>query len=76
MNKVKNKNVSHYNIWNGFEAIDLMKTILTREEYIGYLKGNIIKYQLRLGKKDDVSKEMVKINDYTAELNGMLSKGD
>ena len=74
MNKVKNKNVSHYDIWNGFEAIDLMKTILTREEYIGYLKGNIIKYRVRSGFKDDVSKELVKIKDYTAELNGILSK--
>ena len=72
MNKVKNKKVSHYDIWTGFEAIDLMKNVLTKEEYIGYLKGNILKYRIRSGFKDDVSKELVKIKDYTDELNEML----
>ena len=71
-NKVKNPNVSHYDIWLGFEAIDIMKAILTKDEYIGYLKGNILKYQLRLGKKDDVQKEIVKIKDYQRELNSIL----
>lgn len=71
-NKVKNPNVSHYDIWSGFEAIDVMKAILTKEEYIGYLKGNILKYQLRLAKKDNVEKEVVKIQDYTRELNSIL----
>lgn len=71
-NKVKNPNVSHYDIWQGFEAIDVMKAILTKDEYVGYLKGNILKYQLRLGKKDDVSKEIVKIKDYQRELNSIL----
>ena len=34
----------------------------------GFLKGNILKYQLRLGKKDEVSKEIEKIEDYKREL--------
>ena len=67
-NKVKNKDVNHYDIFPGTEAIDIMKKVLTKEEYRGYLKGNILKYQLRLGKKDDVTKELVKIKDYTNEL--------
>ena len=71
-NKVKNKNVKHYDLWDGFEAIDIMKIVLSREEYIGYLKGNILKYQLRLSKKDDVQKEVQKILDYTNELNEIL----
>ena len=71
-NKVKNINVTHYDLWNGFEAIDVMKSVLTPEEYLGYLKGNCLKYQLRLGKKDDVSKEIQKIKDYTRELNSLL----
>lgn len=74
MNKVKNIDVSHYDIWDSFEAIDLMKKVLSKTEYIGYLKGNIIKYQIRLGKKDDVSKEMIKIQDYTNELNSLLKE--
>ena len=31
---------------------ELMAVVLTEEEFIGYLKGNIIKYSLRNGKKD------------------------
>lgn len=32
---------------------DVMEKILTREEFIGFLKGNIIKYSMRQGKKGD-----------------------
>ena len=51
------------------EAIDVIKLALTEEEYKGFLKGNILKYQLRIGKKDDVSREIEKIKDYQRELN-------
>jgi hypothetical protein len=30
----------------------VMEAVLTHEEFIGFLKGNIIKYSLRQGKKD------------------------
>ena len=30
----------------------VMEAVLTREEFIGFLKGNIIKYSLRHGRKD------------------------
>lgn len=69
---VKNSEVKHYDLWNGFEAIDVIKQVLTYEEYVGYLKGNILKYQLRLSKKDGIEKEVVKIKDYTNELNSKL----
>lgn len=69
-NKVKNPNVSHYDIWSGFEAIDVMKAILTKEEYIGYLKGNILKYKLRDKGQDEADK--IKIKDYQRELNSIL----
>jgi len=38
---------------------ELMEAVLTREEWIGFLKGNLIKYTLRAGRKpgsDDVAK--------------------
>jgi hypothetical protein len=73
MNKVKNSNAVHYELWNGFEAIDIIKDVLTEDEYKGYLKGNILKYQLRLGKKDAVSNEIDKIQDYRRELDSILS---
>ena len=75
MNKVKNPNSKHYELWQDLEAIDIIKNTLTKDEYIGFLKGNILKYQLRLGKKDNVEKEMEKIKDYQNELN-MILTGD
>ena len=68
-NKAKNPNSKHYELWENFEAIDIIKLVLTDEEYKGFLKGNILKYRLRVGKKDDVSKEIEKIKDYQRELN-------
>ena len=67
-NKAKNPNSKHYELWENFEAIDVIKLVLTDEEYKVFLKGNILKYQLRLGKKDEVSKEIEKIEDYKREL--------
>jgi hypothetical protein len=31
---------------------ELMQAVLTHEEFVGFLKGNIIKYSLRAGRKD------------------------
>lgn len=36
----------------GMQPWDVMEAVLTREEFIGFLKGNIIKYSMRQGKKD------------------------
>jgi hypothetical protein len=63
------KNNKHYELWDGTQVNDILKDQLTGEEYIGFLKGNILKYQLRLGKKDDTIKDIKKIEDYTTELN-------
>ncbi len=71
-NLVKNENSKHYELWHEYETIDTIKTVLTPDEYIGFLKGNILKYQLRLGKKDNVEKEVIKIKDYQRELNSIL----
>ena len=30
----------------------IMEAVLTHEEFVGFLKGNIIKYSLRAGRKD------------------------
>ena len=37
---------SHYQL-DGMEAIDIIKASLTADEYLGYLKGNALKYMLR-----------------------------
>ena len=36
----------------GVQPWAVMESVLTHEEFIGFLKGNIIKYSMRAGKKD------------------------
>jgi hypothetical protein len=72
MNKVKNSKATHYELWNGFEAIDIIKDVLTEDEYKGYLKGNILKYRLRTGFKGDASKDVEKSKDYKRELDSLI----
>lgn len=43
---------SHYTA-GGIETIDYIKAKLSREEYLGYLKGQVMKYTSRAGKKHD-----------------------
>ena len=69
MNIEENK---HHLLWGDTQSIELIEDFLSKEEYIGFLKGNILKYQLRIGKKDNVDKELKKIQDYTNELNKIL----
>ena len=71
-NKLKNTKATHYNLWLDTDSIDIIKANLTKEEYVGALKFNILKYQLRLGKKDCIESDMEKIEDYKRELNSIL----
>lgn len=36
----------------GVQPWEVMESVLTHEEFVGFLKGNIIKYGMRAGKKD------------------------
>ena len=72
MNKVKSERGQHYVLWEDYQAIDLIKNVLTYEEYKGYLKGNLLKYRLRAGKKDDAEKDLKKAMDYENELKEMI----
>ena len=38
----------------------VMEAVLTEDEFIGYLKGNIIKYGMRQGRKDSPDAEKCK----------------
>jgi len=44
----------------GMQPWYVMEAVLTAEEFIGFLKGNIIKYSMRQGRKDsdDAGKAM------------------
>ena len=50
------------------QPIQLMQEQMTREAFMGFLRGNIIKYASRLGKKDKEVKETAKILQYALWL--------
>jgi hypothetical protein len=50
------------------EPWEVMENVLTHEEFVGYLKGNIIKYAMREGKKDGATKDAAKARHYVAKL--------
>jgi hypothetical protein len=47
---------------------DVMETVLTHAEFIGFLKGNIIKYSMRQGKKGDADLDAQKAKHYMTKL--------
>ena len=57
------------------QPIELMQSAMSAEAFMGFLRGNIIKYACRLGKKDDVAKETTKILRY-AEWLDKVTKGE
>lgn len=57
----------------GVQPWHVMESVLTREEFIGYLKGNVIKYGMRQGRKD--SPDADKCQHYRQKLDEVLSNG-
>lgn len=57
------------------QPIETMQSNMTHDEMIGFLKGNIIKYACRCGKKDEPLKEAEKIKQYADWLCIVLSGG-
>jgi Protein of unknwon function (DUF3310) len=58
----------------GIETIAYIRAKLSPEEYIGYLRGNIEKYNSRIGLKDDAAQDSGKILWYATELNRFLTE--
>ena len=57
------KHPAHYCV-GGIETIDYIRAKLTREEFIGYCKGNALKYISRAGKKGDAAEDLAKAAVY------------
>ena len=47
---------------------DVMQAVMTHEEFIGFLKGNIIKYSMRDGKKEGARYDSTKAAHYKQKL--------
>ena len=59
---------SHYKDM-ALQPWDVMEAVLTPEQFIGFLKGNVLKYALRQGKKE--SDDAGKAGHYIAKLKEM-----
>jgi len=58
-------NEPEYYAGNGLSPIGAFKQgLISQEEYIGFLKGNIIKYVIRAGKKDNAVQDLLKAKSY------------
>ena len=51
---------------------DVMQSVLSHAEFVGFLKGNIIKYAMRQGRKDG-SDDAAKAQHYRQKLAEILS---
>jgi hypothetical protein len=61
----------HYNV-GGIEAIDIIESRLTREEFIGYIKGCKMKYDLRYPFKGKLEEDLAKSEWYKNKLIAIL----
>ena len=55
------------------QPIETMEANMPVQQFIGYLRGNIIKYACRMGKKDDSLKDARKLAQYSTWLVTVLS---
>lgn len=61
-------NPSHYKVEGLPEAIDIINHLMYREQYEGFLWGNILKYAYRYGRKGDKAETVGKIAWYANQL--------
>ncbi len=57
------KQPKHYMLLDT-EAIILIARTMTLDEWRGYCRGNVLKYRLRAGKKDDAAQDLAKADFY------------
>lgn len=57
------------------EPIDVMARVLSPDEFRGFLLGNIIKYRLRAGHKDNVLVDFAKARQYEKWYEQFMNTG-
>ena len=58
------KNPKHYQILEGVESIEIIASAMIPEQWHGYCLGNILKYRIRAGKKDELVQDIGKADFY------------
>jgi hypothetical protein len=66
---------SEYYDAGGIEVLEVIKAKLTKDQFTGYLLGNLIKYTLRLNYKGDACRDAEKTAHYSKWLSEHL-KGE
>lgn len=65
-------NPDHYRLHTAagdpIEVIDIIASVLTDEEFVGYCRGNALKYICRAGRKHDASTDYQKCRWYLDRL--------
>lgn len=65
-------NPAHYQVAGIPEAIEIMEHLMTKEQFEGFLWGNILKYAYRYGRKGDKKETVGKIKWYAEKLEEVL----
>ena len=66
---------SHYaGADGGVECIDAIRSALGKEQFIGFLRGQVVRYQWRVGRKDDSRVDAEKAAWYANKLVEVLSE--
>jgi hypothetical protein len=66
---------AHYTV-GGMEAIEVIRAKLTPEEFIGWLKGNVLKYYMRANYKGKHKQDLAKGNWYSQYLGTVVEGGE
>ena len=67
---------SNYYDAGGIETLDIIKAKLPKEQFIGFLRGNVIKYACRMSHKGTPERDAEKIEHYAHFLNEELRNPD
>jgi hypothetical protein len=67
-------NPCYYN-HSAHQPIETMEANMPVQQLVGYLRGNIIKYACRMGKKETALKDARKLAQYASWLEKVLSGG-
>ncbi len=69
MQKEQDNNIpNHYKGSENIDVIDFLYQQLPFEQFKGFMKGNMIKYPVRAGRKDDELADIKKARDYADRL--------
>lgn len=67
---------NHYQLFPDTTVIDIIREVLTTEEFVGFCKGNSLKYRLRANKKGDGLTDIKKAEEYEKWARATIPAGD